>query len=208
MNFIKILSISLFLLFVISFGNKSYADANRIISLLDSTPPQSFVLQISGYKVNGTFQVWATKDKVRVDGPFIIGDGSAVINVADNQYFFNSHLLHIAYLMSKEDLEKYADRTFNYLFFPTEGSQIASSATPDGTDTLSVGPCHVYTFSRENLNFTVWVEDYTSWIRKIYIQSPKGDTTVLVTDISVGKEIPSSTFKIPSWTYTINGVPK
>ncbi len=208
MKYIKILCIFVSLLFVISFGNRSYADVNRIISVLDSTPPQSFVLQISGYKINGTFQAWATQDKVRIDGPFIIGDGSAVINVTDNQYFFNSHLLHIAYLMSKEDLEKYADRTFNYLLFPTEGSQIASSATPDGTDTLSVGPCHVYTFSRENLNFTVWVEDYTSWIRKIYIQSPKGDTTVLITDISVGKEIPSSTFKIPSWTYTINGVPK
>jgi hypothetical protein len=192
----------------LSFGNRSYADINRIISVLNSTPPQSFVLQISGYKINGTFQAWATQDKVRIDGPFIIGDGSAVINIANNQYFFNSNLLHIAYLMSEADLEKYADRTFNYLFFPTEGNQIAQSATPDGTDTLSVGPCHVYIFSRENLNFTVWVEDYTSWIRKIYIQSPKGNTTVLITDISVGKEIPSSIFKIPSWTYTINGVPK
>jgi len=208
MKALKILFIFFSLLFVISFGNKSYAGVNRVISVLDSLQPQTFVLQISGYKINGTFQVWATKDRVRVDGPFIIGDGSAVINVAENLYFFNSHLLHIAYLMSKEELEKYADRTFNYLLFPTEGSQIASSATPDGTDTLSIGPCHVYTFNRENLNFTVWVEDYTSWIRKIYIQSPKGDTTVILTDISVGKEIPSSIFEVPSWTYTINGIPK
>ncbi|AEE14705.1 hypothetical protein Thena_1079 [Thermodesulfobium narugense DSM 14796] len=208
MKFLKIFFILFILTIILSSGNSSYADVERVVSVLDSIPPQTFVLQISGYRINGTFQVWATKDKVRVDGPFIIGDGSAVVNVADNQYFFNSHLLHIAYVMSREDLEKYANRTFNYLFFPTEGSQIASFATPDGTDTLSIGPCHVYTFSRENLNFTVWVEDYTSWIRKIYIQSPKGDTTVIITDISVGTEIPSSTFKIPSWTYAINGVPK
>ncbi|AWB10141.1 hypothetical protein TDSAC_0778 [Thermodesulfobium acidiphilum] len=208
MKFLKFFFLLFVLPIVLSSGNSSYADVNRVISVLDSIEPQTFVLQISGYRINGTFQVWATKDKVRVDGPFIIGDGSAVINVADNQYFFNSHLLHIAYLMSRKDLEKYADRTFNYLFFPTEGGQIASSATLEGTDTLNIGPCHVYTFSRENLNFTVWIEDYTSWIRKIYIQSPKGDTTVVITDISVGREIPSSTFEIPSWTYTINGVPK